>query len=730
MTAYRITATDASAHVSHGVRLDADPGTEVTITIIGDDDVRPSPSELTFGSANWRVPQFVFAYALDDDVEEPTEDHTLRHVSRSSNSLYHSFVDGANCTTFDPTSKEGGCDLSMLNDRPVFVPGDEALFVIDDNDRGAVRVEGSSFFAPSDVHDGPEGHEFRRAMSREEFSRDRHSTGASEGGESGTFWVSLTSDPDESHGRDSVSSSAVTVAISGSSPDWVADPLSLTFTRENWREAQPFTLSAVDDEVDELLEMHFAAISSHSSVALYDEHLPMSSLSVESQAYLEVNESWPERWFDSRYDESCGSATPPAYCVSDATGALARAVRYDPSPSGVVELFVHDDDTAGVLFEAPRCEDRAASSPCLSVTGLPSGELDDAGTIASASYSVRLSSDPDVSHGLDEPAHRVTIAIVPNGCADYRDDFRASFLDPTMRRASSSVDALVFSSSNWDVPQIITVAAHDDVLTDEMYSEATFHPFVDCDAEPLSPGCDYARRLYEQDSACEAGFISEDHGACVDCASTGECEICSPGTFGRCVIADHHVSHTPRATSFTSCHTLEGSYCAEERALPPTEGSVRHMMHSSVAAYSAAGAFPGLFAHEASHGSGLNGSRVVPFTRARGGGVVCRVVNNRAVMLMPYDESLKALRDVSTVFDRSMPTTRTTEGECLQTGGSRVSPCHPGVDSVAIGYEDIGCFYKGGYPTLEGRLGMDVLDPEEFDGQWRDECLDKCMARG
>jgi len=154
------------------------------------------------------------------------------------------------------------------------------------------------------------------------------------------------------------------------------------------------------------------------------------------------------------------------------------------------------------------------------------------------------------------------------------------------------------------------------------------------------------------------------------------------------------------------------------------------MMHSSVAAYSAAGAFPGLFAHEASHGSGLNGSRVVPFTRARGGGVVCRVVNNRAVMLMPYDESLKALRDVSTVFDRSMPTTRTTEGECLQTGGSRVSPCHPGVDSVAIGYEDIGCFYKGGYSTLEGRLGMDVLDPEEFDGQWRDECLDKCMARG
>ena len=106
MTAYRITATNASAHVSHGVRLDADPGTEVTITIIGDDDVRPSPSELTFGSANWRVPQFVFAYALDDDVEEPTEDHTLRHVSRSSNSLYHSFVDGANCTTFDPTSKK------------------------------------------------------------------------------------------------------------------------------------------------------------------------------------------------------------------------------------------------------------------------------------------------------------------------------------------------------------------------------------------------------------------------------------------------------------------------------------------------------------------------------------------------------------------------------------------------------------------------------------------------
>ena len=442
-----------TAHVSHGVRLDADPGTEVTITIIGDDDVRPSPSELTFGSANWRAPQFVFAYALDDDVDEPTEDHVLRHVSRSSNSMYHSFVDEANCTTFDPAAKEGECDLSMLNDRPVFVPGDESLFVVDDNDRAAVRVEGSSFVAPSDVYDDPDDHEYRRAISREEFSRHRHRADSFEVGESDMIWVSLTSDPDESHGHESVASSAVTVIISGSSPDWVADPLSLTFTRENWREAQPFTLSAVDDEIDELLETHFAAVSSHSSVALYDEHLPMSSLSVESQAYLEVNESWPERWFDDRYDESCGSAKPPRYCDAFPRNAARRAVRYDPSPSGVVEVNVHDDDRAAVLFDAPRCEDRAASSPCVSVTGLPTGELDDAGSIASASYSVRLSSDPDVSHGLDEPAHRVTIAVVPNGCADYRDDFRASFLDPTMRSASSSVDALVFTSSNWHVAQ-------------------------------------------------------------------------------------------------------------------------------------------------------------------------------------------------------------------------------------------------------------------------------------
>ena len=63
--------------------------------------------------------------------------------------------------------------------------------------------------------------------------------------------------------------------------------------------------------------------------------------------------------------------------------------------------------------------------------------------------------------------------------------------------------------------------------------------------------------------------------------------------------------------------------------------------------------------------------------------MVCRVVNNRAVMLMPYDESLKALRDVSTVFDRSMPTTRTTEGECRQTSGSHVAPCQPGLDGTA-----------------------------------------------
>ena len=182
--------------------------------------------------------------------------------------MYYSFVDEANCTTFDPAAKEGECDLSMLNDRPVFVPGDESLCVVDDNDRAAVRVEGSSFVAPSDVYDDPDDHEYRRAISREEFSRHRHRADSFEVGESDMIWVSLTSDPDESHGHESVASSAVTVIISGSSPDWVADPLSLTFTRENWREAQPFTLSAVDDEIDELLETHFAAVSSHSSGAV------------------------------------------------------------------------------------------------------------------------------------------------------------------------------------------------------------------------------------------------------------------------------------------------------------------------------------------------------------------------------------------------------------------------------------------------------------------------------
>ena len=75
--------------------------------------------------------------------------------------------------------------------------------------------------------------------------------GRTEGGLSQNFSLALTSDPDVSHGADEPAY-RVTVIISGSNRQIVVSPESLIFTKSNWGVPQHVTVSAVDDQIDEI----------------------------------------------------------------------------------------------------------------------------------------------------------------------------------------------------------------------------------------------------------------------------------------------------------------------------------------------------------------------------------------------------------------------------------------------------------------------------------------------
>jgi hypothetical protein len=106
---------------------------------------------------------------------------------------------------------------------------------------------------------------------------------------------------------------------------------------------------------------------------------------------------------------------------------------------GFVKALIHDDaDTAG--FSVSKSELIVSEA----------GKTD--------SYQISLTSDPDASHNStqhgSEPTYRVTISVSANSNADMQTD----------------KSSLTFTSSDWSVPQTVTVSAVQDVI-DEIESE-------------------------------------------------------------------------------------------------------------------------------------------------------------------------------------------------------------------------------------------------------------------
>jgi hypothetical protein len=84
-----VTAPESGAQASYDVRLTSRPTGDVTVTLLADDQVTATPSELTFTPANWDLAQSVTVAAVDDALVEAAEHlGAIRHEVSSSDGDY------------------------------------------------------------------------------------------------------------------------------------------------------------------------------------------------------------------------------------------------------------------------------------------------------------------------------------------------------------------------------------------------------------------------------------------------------------------------------------------------------------------------------------------------------------------------------------------------------------------------------------------------------------------
>jgi len=178
---------------TYTVRLTSQPTATVTLTITPDVQVMASPATLTFtggNNGNWNDPQTVIVTAVNDDIDEDGNGNTTTHRGTVSH----------NAASADPNYKN-------LLVGPMLID-------ITDDDTAGVLVTPDALALSEDPA----------------------------GATNATVQVELTSEP----------TAPVTLTLTPDAQLRLISPtLTLTFTVGNWNVAQPVTLTAFNDDIDE-----------------------------------------------------------------------------------------------------------------------------------------------------------------------------------------------------------------------------------------------------------------------------------------------------------------------------------------------------------------------------------------------------------------------------------------------------------------------------------------------
>ncbi|HJM99583.1 MAG TPA: hypothetical protein QF850_04940, partial [Acidimicrobiales bacterium] len=510
--------------------LDAQPTSDVVLTVTSDDTGEATVnSPLTFTSANWDTPQTVTVTGVDDDIIDGTITSTITVAVDDANSN-DSFDDlddqTVSATTTDDdvagftiVESDGSTEVDESGTTDTFTivldaePASDVVISITSGDTGEATVTTSVTFTSADwdtpqtitvtgvdddiidgtitsaitasVDDANSDDNFDsvddQTVSATTTDDDVagftivESDGFTEVDESGTtdtFTIVLDAEPTED---------VVLSVTSGDEAEVTVNPISITFTSANWDTPQTITTTGIDDVgiidgsqisditvaiVQEASDAAFGAVVDQTvSVTTTDDDVPGFTI-VESDGSTEVDESGTTDTFTIVLD---------AQPTSDVVLTITSANTGEATVPASVTFTSADWDTPQTI----------------TVTGIDDGTLIDGNQDTNVIVSIDDANSDDGFDSLEDQT--VIVTTTDDDIPDFTvtetdgstevaesgttDTFTVVLdaqpqTDVVMDIASSDstettvTSSLTFTTSNWNVPQTVTVTGVDDYLVD------------------------------------------------------------------------------------------------------------------------------------------------------------------------------------------------------------------------------------------------------------------------
>ncbi|MCP4358082.1 MAG: DUF11 domain-containing protein [Chloroflexi bacterium] len=406
-----LTLAEVSGNDSYQVVLSSQPSDNVTVTVSTDAQLNADMTELVFTTANWDTAQTVTVNAVNDDIDEGAHNGTITHSATSSDADYN------------------GIGLAVSN----------VTASITDNDSAGINVN------PTAVN-------------------------ATEGGVTGSYQVSITSEP----------TGNVTVTV-GTDSQVSTDLTEVVFTSLNWSDVQTVTVTAVNDDLVEGAHSGTIIHSAASSDGNYNSALisnVTTNITDNDSAAINVSESVlniAEGSNDS-YQIVLNSEPTDSVTVTLATGSELNVA---PNP---VVLNSGNWDTAQDVTVTAISDGLFEGNHSDTITQTVSSTDGNYSGIVLSNIAVNITDTPAVNVSV------TSLFVTEDGATDSYQLVLAS--QPTANvtvtigtdaQTNASLAQVFFTSANWNNSQLVTINAINDDVAEGAHNGTVTHTAVSSD---------------------------------------------------------------------------------------------------------------------------------------------------------------------------------------------------------------------------------------------------------
>ena len=522
--------TEAGRSVTFDLVLTGQPTANVTITPASSDDGEGtvSPETLTFTSDNWNTPQQLTVTGVNDEIADGDQSYQITFTVSSEDTNYNNFsldpVDvtntdnntrGITLSVADSTTSESDNDNTgtihlVLNTQPTA----DVTITPASSDDGEGTVSGALTFTTSnwgteqqvtvtgvndDIADGDQSYEITFTVSSTDTNYNNFSLNpvGMTNADNDTARVTLTpsgSETTEAGGTVMIdvvlaaqpTANVVVTPTSSDDGEGTVSPETLTFTSDNWNDAQTVTVTGVNDDIDDENQSYQITFTVMSDDTNYNE-LPVSSVDITNTDDDTVDVRLTPS--GSETTEAGGTVmigvmlttqptddvtiTPASSDTGEGTvsGALTFTTSNWDTPQQVTVTGVNDDIddenqsyqiTFTVMSDDTNYNELPISpvditntdddTATFMVMASPAGNVgEDVGMV---SYTVSLSNEPLVN---------VTVDYTITGTAGS-DDYSVTAFPISSTSLTTLSRRLIFTPTNWATAQAVTVMITDDAV--------------------------------------------------------------------------------------------------------------------------------------------------------------------------------------------------------------------------------------------------------------------------